>query len=172
MKQRVVRIALIALVLAVWGAVVARAVRRPAEQNMASPLGTVEVLDSHGPDTSTTIAFTLARDPFLGDGVRPAAYTSRESHASQVGPVTHRAAQSPSTPLPSSANKNSVVEYLGFLKRTGPSGKACAILRIDGRTEVIAIGGMAAGIAVRSATAEAVVIDREGVEERVVRGGR
>ncbi len=129
MKNKVIRVFLIALVLAVWGAVIQRAFVRPEvpqDLPLALPLAIVQPAVS---DT-TVPRYVLARDPFL-DGVSPV--TIRTGNAPQR--VARAAIAAPAAGVrPASAAWPSIT-INGILRATD-GGQFIATATINGKGHV------------------------------------
>jgi len=163
MKQRGTRGLLFLLVLAIWGAVVARAFRKPPETATLGAQPSTPATTTIDSIPRITV-FELDRDPFLGDG---RSVHKPVVHHGQATPI-HATVKRTETVVPPPRHR-STVQYLGYVKRKDLSGPAYVIVRVDGREQVIGVGREVAGIRVKEATPTVLVIEREGAEERLGR---
>lgn len=167
MKAKFIRIGLGVLVLAIWGAVIGRAIRTKPPESLVDieqpkPVPT-EPVSEVGP-----IVFVLSRDPFLGSPtVTPRTRTNAElpTKGRPTRPIKV-APQPASTP----AVKHTV-EYLGFIKNASSTGTAYVMLGIDGRSQLIMVGKEVMGVSVTEAGPHTATIAQNGTEEvlRIVR---
>ncbi|MCB0770936.1 MAG: hypothetical protein KDC00_11085 [Flavobacteriales bacterium] len=160
MNQKVVRVALAVLVLLIWGAVIARALR--GKKSPPSHVTTAKA--PKVPDTLSThvdaIRFDLVRDPFLGDPApRP-----RAKAVTRTQPLkSPSATTSPPKAAPTAAHAVPV-EYLGYMRSGSDATSAFAMVKIGVRQHLIRVGTTEHDIHVRSANANSVVIIQDGKE--------
>lgn len=163
MKQKVTRIGLILLVFAVWGAVIARAFVRPTaiETPIVSGPASPAPLTAEEPEP---IAFTLSRDPFLGHVDRPQRKVVEQAPRTNTPPRQTRPA-----PPPAATKNTVVIDYIGYIRNASANGTTCVILSIGGKEHVVGVGKTIQGVVVKEATAQELILVRDGVEERLER---
>lgn len=166
MKQKGTRILLAALVLLVWGGVLGRAMKRPSNDGALLSAPATPRIEEPVPEPP--VAYSLARDPFLDDGgVKPRERTTRSTGKATMNRKPDRKKDVASKPVPTA--HTSEVVYLGFLKNVGKEGATCVLLRVDGKDRVQPIGKESMGITVLRASATEVVLEQQGVEQRIAR---
>lgn len=166
MKQKGIRILLAALVLLVWGGVLGRALKRPSGDG--TPLSAPAPQRLEEPVTESVVTYSLSRDPFLDDGgVKTREHPARSTVSTPTRSKSHQRKEVDRTPAPPTRTPD--VTYLGFLKNVSKEGAACVLLRVDGKDRVQPIGKESMGITVLRANATEVVIEQQGLEQRIER---
>ena len=72
------------------------------------------------------------------------------------------------TPPPAVATK-ATIAYVGYIRNSSADGKACVILRINGREQVVMVGGEHGGLLVLDASANKLTISHGGEVEVISR---
>lgn len=162
MKQKATRIGLALLVLLVWGAVIARAFQKPASDSAAE----APAIEHAPPPVEVApepLRFAIERDPFLDRQIEHPPVRTKPTTAH---PPVKKPRPMFVAPPPAVAPK-ATIAYVGFIRRSGAEGMSCVILRINGREQVVAMGGSVQGIEVQNATAQVVSIRRNGEIEQI-----
>lgn len=163
MNKRWLRIGLGALVLGVWGAVIARALHRPGsdEEGLVDRPTVPSPPAATSGDTADAIP-PFPRDPFLDD--RAVAVQRTVTTAS---PASSR--KTPPTappPPPPSARPWPKVTYKGTMRAKGDPSTTVAFLSVEGRDLLIKQGNESHGLGVVRMDADSIVLRWSG-EERV-----
>lgn len=155
MKNKVLRVVLIALVLAVWGAVIKRAFVRPEVLPDAAPALSIAAVQPTQSDT-TVPRYVLARDPFLDGGatVTLPGVNSTRSTAPRPQQASVVAVRTPSTPWPS-------ITINGILRATD-GAQYIATATINGKGHVLRPGQRAGEVLVQAITRDSVRLELDG----------
>lgn len=154
MNRRWLRVLLGALVLAIWGAVIVRALRRPTAPEgitTTAPATTDRAADI---DTSSTFP-SFARDPFLDGGSVATVRTALPRTGGAAAPArTAPAAPPPIAPVRAWPK----VTYKGTIRAQGDPNSIVAFLAVEGRDVLIRSGGESQGITVVRLTTDSIVL--------------
>ncbi|MEO8069043.1 MAG: hypothetical protein ABI599_15205 [Flavobacteriales bacterium] len=161
MKRKGITIALLLLVVAVWGCVLFKVVRRPADnfEQVRQVRGT-QWADAPVLEPLPDEALGNYRDPFLGDAAKPS--TGVDAGARQHVAVVKSVTRGPN------GYKWPSIAYHGSLRNNGKE-RSIALLSIDGREAMVPIGAEERGLRVKAIYTDSVLVAANGEVRVVVR---
>jgi hypothetical protein len=157
MKSKVLRILLVAMVLAVWGAVLKRAFVRPDAMEEVAPVALRAAVQPVRNDTAVP-RYTLARDPFRDRGPVVTHHTSQapRTTASSANKPATLEVRAPSTPWPT-------ITINGIFRPTD-GAQYVATATINGKGHVLRAGQRAGDVLVQAITRDSVRLELNGVQ--------
>lgn len=160
MKQRVGQLLLGALVIAVWSAVIFRALKKPNELDVALPIAPIESHSQVGIPKEKVPHLELTRDPFL-DGIAVVPQRSNSvlpkntRSATQANRPDHKAGPVRSSPWPT-------VAYTGSMGNAKDPANRLAFLTINGKDHMLRAGATVNDMVLQEVLSDSVIFARDG----------